>query len=141
MRRARRRRRDAGFTLLELLVVVTIMVGLAAALGTVALNFLGGARADTARLQIQQISAGLDLYRLHVGRYPTQAEGLEALLAAPSGVARWNGPYIKGESALTDPWGAPFGYEPAAGGAAFELYSLGADGAEGGEGDAADVAG
>lgn len=139
-RRARARRRaDAGFTLLELLVVVTILVGLAAALGTVALNFLGGARADTARLQIQQLSAGLDLFRLHVGRYPTEAEGLDALLEAPAGVARWNGPYVKGDGALSDPWGGAFQYAPSGSGSAFELYSFGADGAEGGEGDAADV--
>lgn len=135
--RVARRGDEAGFTLLELLVVVTIMVGLAAALGTVALNFLGGARADTARLQMQQVAAGLDLFRLHMGRYPTEAEGLTALVAAPDGASAWRGPYVKDDGALTDPWGNPLAYS--ATGGDFTLVSLGADGAEGGEGDAADV--
>jgi general secretion pathway protein G len=133
------RRDDAGFTLLELLVVVTILVALAAAVGTVALNFLGGARADTARIQMGQIEAGLDLYRLDVGRYPTAAEGLDALLERPAGVDRWGGPYVKGADTLTDPWGAPFRYAVPGESGPFDLLSLGADAAEGGEGEAADV--
>lgn len=135
-----RARADAGFTLLELLVVVTILVLLTAAVGTVALNFLGGAKQDAARIQMGQIEAGLDLYRLDMGRYPTGGEGLEALVDAPSGAARWAGPYLRTRDALRDPWDAPFGYAaPGRGGAPYELWSLGADGAEGGEGEAADV--
>jgi general secretion pathway protein G len=118
---------------------VTILVGLIAALGTVALNFLGGARADTARIQMNQIAAGLDLYRLDIGRYPTEAEGLEALVAQPASAQRWGGPYVKDADVLVDPWGARFGYAPAQERAAFDLWSLGADGAEGGEGEDADV--
>ncbi|SDZ89167.1 type II secretion system major pseudopilin GspG [Rubrimonas cliftonensis] len=136
----RRARADAGFTLLELLVVVTILVLLTAAVGTVALNFLGGAKQDAARIQIGQIEAGLDLYRLDMGRYPTEREGLEALVSAPTGAARWAGPYLRKRDALEDPWGAPFTYAaPGQGGAPYDLLSLGSDGAEGGEGEAADV--
>ncbi|MEO0763736.1 MAG: type II secretion system protein GspG, partial [Pseudomonadota bacterium] len=86
---------DAGLTLLELLVVVTILVLLSVAVGTVALNYLGGARVDAARLQITQIEAGLDLYRLDFGRYPSEAEGLGALVEPPAGAEAWNGPYIR----------------------------------------------
>lgn len=133
-------RADAGFTLLELLVVVTILVLLTAAVGTVALNFLGGAKQDAARIQMGQIEAGLDLHRLDVGRYPATAEGLGALVVRPAGVDRWNGPYVRSADALTDPWGAPFAYAaPGPAGAPYALWSLGADGAEGGEGEAADV--
>jgi general secretion pathway protein G len=133
------RPKDAGFTLLELLVVVTILVALAAAVGTVALNFLGGARSDAARIQMGQIEAGLDLFRLDVGRYPTESEGLAALVERPAGAERWNGPYVKGRETLSDPWGGLFRYRAPGEDGPFDLLSLGADGAEGGEGEAADV--
>ncbi|MEO1470869.1 MAG: type II secretion system major pseudopilin GspG [Pseudomonadota bacterium] len=132
---------DAGLTLLELLVVVTILVLLSVAVGTVALNYLGGARVDAARLQITQIEAGLDLYRLDFGRYPSEAEGLGALIEPPAGAEAWNGPYIRKAEALTDPWGSDFVYRSASDGQAFELISLGSDGREGGDGDAADISG
>lgn len=134
-------RSDAGFTLLELLVVVTILVLLTTAVGTVALNFLGGAKQDAARVQLGQIEAGLDLYRLDVGRYPTEAEGLGVLLDRPAAAPRWNGPYLRNRDALVDPWGATFLYGAPQGSSngAPQVWSLGADGAEGGEGEAADV--
>ncbi len=130
---------DAGLTLLELLVVVTILTLLTVAVGTVALNYLSGAKADAARLQLTQIESGLDLYRLDMGRYPTEQEGLAALVEAPAGAEAWNGPYLRKAEALTDPWGAPFHYAVPGREGPFELYSLGADGAEGGEDDAADI--
>lgn len=133
-------RRDAGLTLLELLVVVTILVLLTVSIGTVALNYLGGAKADAARLQLDQIGSALDLYHLDAGRYPTTAEGLEALVSAPPAAPWWNGPYLRKREALVDPWGAPFTYAaPGRGGAPYDLISLGADGAEGGTDDAADL--
>ncbi|MEL6197106.1 MAG: type II secretion system major pseudopilin GspG [Pseudomonadota bacterium] len=130
---------DAGLTLLELLVVVTILVLLSAAVGTVALNYLSGAKADAARIQMSQLEAGLDLYRLDIGRYPTEAEGLSALVEAPGGLQAWNGPYVRKESSLVDPWGNAFIYAEAEGGKTFALTSLGADGREGGEDEDADV--
>ncbi len=132
-------RPDAGFTLLELLVVLTILVLLTVSVGTVALNYLGGARADAALLQRGQIEAGLDLFRLDVGRYPTTQEGLGALITRPSDGTRWNGPYLRNAEALADPWGAPFRYAAPGEGAPFDLYSLGADGVEGGEDENADI--
>ncbi len=132
--------RDAGLTLLELLVVVTILVLLTVAIGTVAINYLGGAQAKAARLQLSQIEGALDLYRLDMGRYPTEAEGLDALVEAPAGANQWSGPYIAKRATLTDPWDREFTYRvPGEGGRAYALYSLGADGQEGGEDDAADI--
>lgn len=131
-------RREGGFTLLELLVVVTILVVLTVSVGSVALNYLGRARADAALVQMGQIETGLDLFRLDLGRYPSEAEGLEALVEPPGGLDAWRGPYVKDETVLLDPWGRPFAYAEEADG--YALASLGSDGAEGGEGDAADVA-
>ncbi|MEL6564750.1 MAG: type II secretion system major pseudopilin GspG [Pseudomonadota bacterium] len=132
------RTKDAGFTLLELLVVVTILVFLTVAVGSVALNYLGRARADAAQIQMTQIATGLDLFRLDVGRYPTTQEGLEGLITAPSGVDRWAGPYVKDADVLSDPWGVAFSYQQLSA-TSFTMMSLGADGTPGGEGDEADI--
>ncbi|MEM8821735.1 MAG: type II secretion system major pseudopilin GspG [Pseudomonadota bacterium] len=126
------RRGDAGLTLLELLVVITILTLLTVAIGTVALNYLGGARADAARLQMTQIETGLDLFRLDIGRYPTSDEGLSALVEAPADADGWNGPYLRKEEALTDPWGAPFEYAAPGQDDAYDLTTRGADGVPGG---------
>lgn len=131
--------RDAGLTLLELLVVITILVVLTVAIGTVALNYLGGAKVDAARLQITQIEGGLDLYRLDVGRYPTEAEGLEALVTQPAAADAWKGPYLRKAAALNDPWGTPFEYRAPSAQTGYQVTSLGADGQPGGEGDDADL--
>jgi len=129
----------AGFTLLELLVVITILGMLAAVVATVALDQLGGAKTDTAKLQIDQINTGIDLFRLDVGRFPSEQEGLRALVEAPDGAERWRGPYLKKAEVLNDPWGRPFIYTyPGQHGEA-DIYSLGADNAEGGEGEDSDV--
>ncbi len=131
--------KDGGFTLLELLVVTTILVLLAVATGTVVINYLGRAKTDAARLQIDQIEAGLDLFRLDIGRYPTQQEGITALVAAPGGLDSWRGPYVRKKAALTDPWGTEFQYVFPGRNGTYDLYSYGADGTEGGEDEAADV--
>ncbi len=134
-----RDRGQAGFTLLELLVVITILGLLAVGVGTVAINYLGRARTDTTRLQIDQISAGLDLFRLDNARYPTKDEGLIALFEAPDGLPRWQGPYLKKREALQDPWGFPFRYESPGQHGEVDIYSYGADNAEGGDGENTDV--
>lgn len=133
------RRSDSGLTLLELLVTITILVVLSVAIGTVALNYLGRGKADAAKLQLSQLEAGLDLYLLDMGRYPTSEEGLRALVSAPAGAEKWRGPYLRKEAALNDPWGAPFQYAAPGRKGDYDLYSYGADGVEGGEGDAADI--
>jgi general secretion pathway protein G len=133
------RRREAGFTLIELLVVLVILGLLAAFVAPQVLNYLGKAKTDAANAQIVNIAGILDLYRLDVGRYPTEDEGLEALLEAPADATRWNGPYVRRRDALTDPWGSLYEYRFPGEHGAFDLYSLGADQNEGGEGENQDI--
>lgn len=141
-RSSRRCSRQAaqGFTLLELLVVLAILALLAGLVGPRVLDQLGGARSDAAKVQIKNIEAGLDLFRLDVGRYPTQNEGLRALIERPPGPGRWQGPYLKSADGLNDPWGRPYRYRsPGRNNGPFDIYSLGGDNSEGGEGENRDV--
>jgi general secretion pathway protein G len=134
-----RRRRDAGFTLIELLVVLVILGLLAALAGPRVLNYLSGARADTAKLQIENLRTALDLYRLHTGNYPTTQQGLKALMTNPDRAPGWNGPYLDSRELPVDPWGTPYVYRSPGQREPYELVSLGADKAPGGQGDAADI--
>lgn len=130
---------QAGFTLIELLVVLVILGLLAGVVGPKVIKYLGGAKTDTARLQIEDMAAALDLYRLDVGRYPSAQDGLAALVEAPPGASRWNGPYLKKKKLPEDPWGNPYQYKMPGEHDAFDLSSLGQDNAPGGEGEDADV--
>lgn len=127
-----------GFTLLELLVVLVILGMLAGLVGPKVMKYLGGARSDSAKLQIQNLSEVLDMYKLGVGRYPTTDEGLDALVTQPSGASNWAGPYIK--KLPKDPWGHDYQYKSPGEHGEFDVYSLGADNSEGGTGEAKDVA-
>lgn len=138
-RRARGTRSEAGFTLIELLVVLVILGLLAGLVAPRVLQYLGGARSDSARLQIGNFKAALDLYSIDVGGYPTTEQGLQALVAAPEGAGRWSGPYLSASTVPDDPWGRPYGYRSPGEHGAYDLSSLGADGSEGGSGDDADV--
>jgi len=135
----RRRRADGGFTLLEMLVVLAIMGLLAAIIAPQVLKYLGTSRTQTAKVQIQNVVAALELYRLDVGHYPTQEEGLNSVIVAPPAAAGWNGPYLQRPSALVDPWGQPYLYRNPGKHGEIDVYSLGSDKAEGGTGEAADV--
>jgi general secretion pathway protein G len=141
MSAARQRSRRNGFTLLELLVVMVILGLLAGIAAPQALKFLAGAKADTAKIQIQRLGGVLDLYRLEVGNYPPESSGLTALVERPSNADRWNGPYVKNRDMLVDPWGHPYLYRRASGSAGASIYSLGADGQVGGEGEDRDITG
>jgi general secretion pathway protein G len=130
---------DAGFTLLELLIVIAIL-SLLAVIGTLQLSgYLGHARTDTARLQLDQLSTALDLYRVDIRRLPTNEEGLRALLEKPDGVENWRGPYLKKSQAIVDPWGRPFIYRRPGEHGEYDLSSFGADGRPGGTGEDLDV--
>jgi general secretion pathway protein G len=131
--------RDAGFTLLEMLVVLAIMGLLAAIVAPQVLKYLGSSRSQTAKVQIQNIGAALELYRLDVGRYPATDEGLQALVTAPGAAAGWNGPYLQKPSALQDPWGQAYLYRIPGQHGEVDVYTLGSDKAEGGSGEAKDV--
>lgn len=128
-----------GFTLIELLVVLVILGLLAAFVAPQVFSYLAQAKTDAANAQVQNIASILDLYRLQVGRYPSEDEGLDALLEAPPDAERWNGPYVKREDALIDPWGNQYVYEFPGEHGDYDLYSLGADGTEGGEDEDQDV--
>ena len=139
---SRRRRLDGqgGFTLIEMLVVITIIGLIMALVGPRVLNYLSESRVKAARIQIQSFSGALDLFYLDAGRYPSSNEGLEALVHPIGGVTAWNGPYLKGGSVPKDPWGNPYVYKvPGEHGAAYEVQSFGSDGQEGGTGTAADI--
>ena len=131
--------RDAGFTLIELLVVLVILGLLAAIAGPRVVGYLGGAKSDAARIQVAAFEQALDLYRLDTGRYPTTEEGLGALLIAPAGAARWNGPYLDGNSVPTDPWGYAYVYRVPGTEGDYDLYTLGADNRPGGSGENAPI--
>ncbi len=132
-------RKQWGFTLLELLVVLVILGLLAAVGGPQVMKYVSSAKSDTAKLQVEEFSAALDMYKLEVGRHPNSQEGLQALVVAPAGAANWNGPYLKKKTVPKDPWGADYHYASPGQHGAFDLYSLGADGREGGEGEDKDV--
>ena len=130
---------NSGFTLIELLVVLMILGLLAGLVGPRVLQYLGGAKSDTAQLQIAELGAGLDLFHLEVGRYPTTEEGLTALAVAPAGVVNWHGPYLKKKAVPLDPWGNQYHYRYPGHNGDYDLYSLGRDNSDGGEGEDADV--
>jgi general secretion pathway protein G len=128
-----------GFTLIELLVVLVILGLLAGLVGPQVLRHVGGAKSDTAALQIAELGAGLDVYHLEVGRYPSSNEGLQALVEAPPSATNWRGPYLKKNKVPKDPWGNDYIYRFPGEHGAYDLFSYGADNAEGGEGDNRDI--
>ena len=138
-RREQESTREAGFTLIELLVVLAIIGLLASLTAPRVLKYLGGAKTQTAEVRMRTLSTALDLFRLEVGRYPTEQEGLSALLKAPSSVPNWNGPYVNRPDELKDPWDRPFQYSYPGRNGSYDLASLGADGEEGGDGENRDV--
>lgn len=139
MRNPTTSRHDAGFTLLELLVVMVIIGLLAAYVGPRYFAQLGKSERGTAKAQIEAFSRALDAYRLDTGHYPGTAQGLAALVARPPDEAKWNGPYLQ-KPPPPDPWGQPYQYRsPGTGDSEFDLLSFGKDGRTGGDGDNADI--
>ncbi len=132
-------KRTVGFTLVELLVVLAILGLLAGLVGPQVMKFLGSSKTKTAKLQIDDLVATMDLYRLETGRYPTGEEGLEALVTKPGNAANWNGPYLKKGDVPKDPWGFEYQYRFPGEHGGVDIWTLGADNREGGEGENADV--
>lgn len=140
-RRSRLRKRapdEAGFTLMELLLVLIIVGLLAAVVGPTLYQRIKPAKETAVREQIENFGTALDSFMVDVGRYPATQEGLKALRAKPDGSEKWNGPYLKKEIP-NDPWGNPYIYRAPGRSGGYEIVCYGADGREGGEGENADI--
>jgi general secretion pathway protein G len=119
-------RSDAGYTLLELLVVMGILAVLTAVATPQLMGYFGKAKTQSVQLQIENIGTALELYYMENGSYPSASAGLKALVEATPEAPRWNGPYLKKAKNLLDPWGRPYQYAVADG--QYEVYSLGPTG-------------
>jgi len=140
-RRGHRARRsaEAGFTLVEMLVVITIIGLIMALVAPRVLNYLSESKAKAAKIQIESFGSALDLFFLDSGRYPSSSEGLGALVQRPGNSPTWNGPYLKGGLVPSDPWGNAYVYRSPGEHGAYDIVSFGSDGQEGGTGTAGDV--
>lgn len=134
-----KKKRDQGFSLMELLVALVILALIVGLVAPQVLGYLGRAKSQTAGVQIQNLKTSLSLYLVDMGRYPSASEGLDALIKAPAGSVKWRGPYIEVDAIPLDPWEHPYRYELSPDGAKPRIFTLGEDDAPGGEGDKADI--
>jgi len=134
----KRRRNEAGFSLIELIVVLVILGLLATVVGPKVMERLKGAKRELAKVQIAELEQALDLYSFDMGHYPQGSEGLLALIANPGG-DQWKGPYLKKNAVPKDPWGRDYMYRCPGQHGEYDLFAMAADGQEGGEGENADV--
>ncbi len=131
--------RCLGFTLVELLVVLAILGMIIGLVGPQVMKQLGSAKSDTAKLQVEDLGASLDLFYLDNGRYPRTEEGLEALVQAPADLDNWNGPYLKKKKIPKDPWGNDYHFQSPGENGDYDLYSYGKDNESGGEKENKDI--
>ena len=122
---------ESGFTLLELLVVLGIIAMLAGIVGPQVMKHMGESKTKAAKVQIEELAATLDMYKLDVGSYPSNDQGLNALIESPDSNKRWNGPYLRKSKIPLDPWQQEYHYVSPGEHGKFDLYTLGADGKEG----------
>jgi len=135
---APRKNAARGFTLLELLVVMVIIGLLAGYVAPKYMAQVGKSEVKVTKAQIDSLEKSLDQYRLDVGRYPNDQQGLEALVSRPSDEPKWDGPYLRKGLPL-DPWDSPYIYKIPGDNSEFDLMSYGKDGRPGGSGQAADL--
>ena len=121
-----------GLTLIEIIIVIALLGTLMTVLVTNITGVSDGAKEDQAKLGMGVVAQALQVYRVHNNKYPTSAQGLQALVSNPGSSRRWRGPYIE-EKKLLDPWGQEFGYEVE--GREFKLISGGFDETVGTEDD------
>jgi general secretion pathway protein G len=129
---------SAGFTLLELLVVMVIIGLLSGYVGPRYFAQIGKSEIKTARAQADALGKALDQFRLDTGHYPSMEDGLAALVARPANEPNWDGPYLSKDVPL-DPWGNPYQFRNPGEHGEYDLLSYGKDGKPGGEGAAADI--
>ena len=130
--------KNAGFTLLELLVVIVILGLLAGYVAPRYFAQVGKSEIKVAQAQIEGLGKALDQYRLDTGHYPSTEQGLAALMERPSSEAKWDGPYLK-KALPPDPWGKPYMYRSPGEHGEFDIYSYGKDGQAGGSGENVDI--
>jgi general secretion pathway protein G len=135
---AKRGKSYAGFTLLELLVVLVIIGLLVGYVGPRYFSQVGKSEVKAARAQIKALEDSLDQYRLDIGHYPSSEQGLAALNTAPAGETRWQGPYLK-KAVPNDPWGNPYQYRYPGEHGEVDVFSFGKDGQPGGDSEATDI--
>ena len=133
------KRRAPGFTLIELLVVLVILGLLAGLVGPNVMKYVGSSKVEVAKAQLEDLSAGLDLFKLDVGRYPTDDEGLRVLVESGDNIMGWNGPYLRKKRLPLDPWNNEYLYAVPGQGYDYDLFSLGANGEPEGSGEDADL--
>lgn len=134
-----RRNAQAGLTLLEVMVVLAIIALIAGLAAPRLMDSFGRAKSRTAAIQMENLRSSVQLFYLDTGRYPSEAEGLSALVAAPQGVTNWQGPYLDGPDDLNDPWSRAYIYRSPAGDKAFDVTTYGRDGRAGGSSEDSDI--
>ena len=130
---------NTGFTLIELLVVLVILGLLAGLVGPNVMKYVGSSKIDVTRAQLGDLAAGLDLFKLDVGRYPDNREGLLVLVKASDDLMGWNGPYLRKKKLPLDPWNNDYVYKSPGLENDFDLFSYGADGELDGTGENSDI--
>ncbi len=131
-------KKENGFTLIEMLIVMVIIGLLAALVAPRMFGKVGKSKQKAAKAQIALFETALDTYRLDVGKYPTTDMGLQALRIRPEDIEEWDGPYLPKDLPL-DPWGHPFEYRSPGEHGEYDILSLGADGSPGGDGEDTDI--
>jgi general secretion pathway protein G len=126
-------------TLLELLVVLAILALVIGIAAPRVIGYLSKAKSDTALLQMRQLVSALNLYRLDIGSFPSQQDGLQALVIQPAGADQWRGPYIDRDDGIKDPWGRMFVYKLPGEHGEIDILTYGADGQPGGDGESRDI--
>lgn len=132
------KKKQNGFSLVEILIVVGIIGLLVGLVGPSALRQFQSSKTKATEIQIEQLKSALDLFLLDVGRYPDASEGLEILVRKPVGIANWNGPYLRDGKLPVDPWGRAYNMKVTSD-SVIQIESLGADGQPGGEGNNRDI--
>ncbi|MEI8207583.1 MAG: type II secretion system protein GspG [Methylococcales bacterium] len=132
-------RKQMGFTLLELLVVLGIIAMLAGIVGPQVMKHMGESKTKAAKVQLEDLASTLDMYKLDAGTYPSTEQGLNALIEAPDNARHWSGPYLSKSKIPLDPWQNEYHYVFPGEHGKFDIFSYGADGKEGGTGEDQDI--